>query len=776
MRTVKWIALGLGGLLLVAVAVVAYIAATFDPNDYKPRIVELVKQQTGRTLTIDGKIGLTFFPKIGAAVGKVTLSEPKGPAVFARVEEARVAVAVWPLLSKQVVVDRVRLKGLTVDLVRFKNGRTNFDDLTGETAAPAKPGKPGEAPGPKPAGPPLAVEVGGIDIEKADVGWRDERDGTNVRLSDLSLKTGRLASGVPGKLTLGTKIQSVQPKADLQFTLDTGYRMNFETQAVALSSLEARVSGDAQGMSGIDARVKGAAIDLDPKSQRVTISKLEVTAKTKDGLDARAAIPSLKLATEGAESQAISADIILAAPARKVTAKIRIAPLTLKGTQIQLSQVEVDLDVKQPDLSVQGKLATPVTLDLDRQQAQLSRIAGSLALSGTNVPPNSKALVSGAARTDWGKQSASAELAVKVDDSNLDAKVAVAHWSAPAITFNLTADRLNVDRYFPPAKRAGTPGGGVPGAQAPAPPAPAASGAPAEQPFDLSPLKTLNATGNVRIGALQVSNVKAEQVALAIKAAGGKLEVNPITASLYQGTLAGSVAVNAHDNRFTVKQNLAGVSVGPLVRDFADKDLVEGRGTVALDVTTVGTTVTALKKALAGTASSALRDGTIKGIDMVGAITAAQALVGSRRATEPQPAKGGGQTDFTELTASFVIRNGVAHNEDLQAKSSLVKLTGRGDIDIGEGTLDYTATPTLTSAAGRDLGQLAGVSVPVRATGPLANPRYTLDVGALAVGLAKEAVQRELQRRLGGDKAGGKSGGDAVGDVLKGLFGKPKPK
>jgi len=155
MRTVKWIALGLGGLLLVAVAVAAYIAATFDPNDYKPHIVELVKQQTGRTLTIDGKIRLTFFPKIGARVGKATLSEPKGPAVFARVEEARVAVAVWPLLSKQVVVDSVRLKGLTVDLVRFKNGRTNFDDLTGETAAPAKPGKPGEAPGPKPAGPPL---------------------------------------------------------------------------------------------------------------------------------------------------------------------------------------------------------------------------------------------------------------------------------------------------------------------------------------------------------------------------------------------------------------------------------------------------------------------------------------------------------------------------------------------------------------------------------------------------------------------------------------------
>lgn len=770
MKALKWIALGAGALVLIVAAVVGYIAATFDPNDYKPRIVELVKQQTGRTLTIDGKIGLTFFPKIGAAVGRATLSEPNRPAVFARVEEARVAVALWPLLSKQVIVDRVTLKGLAVDLVRFKNGRSNFDDLTGEAPGPAKPE---EASAPKPPGPPLAVEVGGIDIERADIGWRDERDGTNVRLSDLNLKTGRLASGVPGKLSLGTRIQGVQPKANLQFTLDTGYRLDFGTQAVALSSLDAKVSGDAQGMSGIDVRVKGAAIDLDPKSQRVTISGLELTAKTKDGLDAKAAIPSLKLAPDRAESQAMSADVILATPPRTVTAKIRIAPLARKGTQIQLSQVDVDLDVKQPDLSVQGKLATPVTLDLDRQQVELPRIAGTLALSGKDIPPNSKAVVSGAARTNWGAQSASAELAVKLEDSNIDAKVAVAHWSTPAITFNLVADRLNVDRYFPPAKRAGTPRGGPPGGQAPA-----GSGTPAEQPFDLSPLKTLNATGNVRIGALQVSNVKAERVALDIKAAGGKLDINPMTANLYEGTLAGSVAVNANDNRFTVKQKLAGVSVGPLLRDAAEKDLLEGRGAVTLDVTTVGTTATALKKGLAGTANAALKDGTIKGIDIVGAITAAQALVGSRRGLEQQ-AQGGAKTDFTELTASFVIKNGVAHNEDLQAKSSLVKLAGRGDIDIGEGTLDYTATAALTSAATglggkKDLAQLAGVSVPVRATGPLANPKYSLDVGSLATGLAKDAVQRELQRRLGGDKPAGRPGSDAVGDVLKGLFGKPK--
>jgi AsmA protein len=762
MKALKWIALGIGALLVIAVAVVGYGLATFDPNDYKPRIAELVKQQTGRTLAIDGKIGLTFFPRIGATVGKVTLSEPNRPAVFARVDEAHVAVALWPLLSKRVVVDRVTLKGLAADLVRYKDGHTNFDDLTGHATAPAKPGEPP----PRPAGAPPAVDVGGIEMANAAIGWRDEGDGTDVRLTNLNLKTGRLASGVPGALELATKIEGAKPKASLQFNLDTRYRIDLETRVAALSSLDARLAGDAEGMSGLDARLKASAIDLDQKTGRTTVSGLELTAKTKDGLDAKASVPGLEIGADQTKSQAISADVAMSTPERTASAKIRLAPFSIKGSQVHLSQLDVDVAAKQPDLSVQGRVTTPVAVDLDKRQAELSRITGDLALSGKNIPPNAKAVVSGAARADWGAQSAHAELAVKLEDSNVEAKVAVAHWSHPAITFSLVADRLDVDRYVPPATRAGASGGGPAGAPAPA------GGGPAEQPFDLSPLKTVNATGSVKIGALQVSNVKASRVALAIKAAGGKLDISPITANLYEGTLAGSAFVNANTNGFAVKQQLAGVSVGPLLRDVADKDLLEGRGAVTLDVTTAGNTASALKKGLAGTANAVLKEGVIKGIDIVGAIGVAQTLLGSKHLD--QEAKSGAQTGFTELTASFVIKNGVAHNEDLQARSPVLKLTGRGDVDIGEGTLDYTASATITSAvtslAGKDIAQLVGIAVPVRATGPLANPKYTVDVGSIVTGVAKDTLQRELRRRLAPDKPGGK---DDPADMLKGLFGRP---
>ena len=40
MKIIKYVLIALGGLVILAGAVLAYIAATFDPNQYKPQIVQ----------------------------------------------------------------------------------------------------------------------------------------------------------------------------------------------------------------------------------------------------------------------------------------------------------------------------------------------------------------------------------------------------------------------------------------------------------------------------------------------------------------------------------------------------------------------------------------------------------------------------------------------------------------------------------------------------------------------------------------------------------------
>jgi len=775
-KTLKYILWAIGGLVLIVVIVVAYVAATFDPEKYKPEIVKLVKDKTGRTLTIDGKIGLTFFPKIGASVDRLTLSEPNASKVFARIGEARVAVALMPLLSKQVIVDRVTLSDLSVDLVRGKDGRTNIDDLTGAPAQ--KPGEPGKAPATETGGKAPVLDIGGIELRNANVGWRDERDGTNIRVSKLDLTTGRIASNVPGKLSVSGRVDGTQPKLGLDMALDTGYRVDFDTHAASLKGLDARVTGDAPGFAGLDAAVKGD-IAFDPKGERVDLAGVQVTAKSKEGLEARFSIPQLALAPGQAKSQAIEGVLKLVRGEQTIDAKIALSAAEAKAKQVEFSSLAADVNFKQGDLAVQGKLATPVSLDLAASEARLSRIAGDLAVSSPDLPAKSvKLALTGSAGANWAKQTAQTDLVAKLDDSTIQAKASVADFASPAINFDVVADRLNVDRYLPPKKGgASTSTGGGAGKSAGGTAGAAGGGASGDAKIDLSALKGLNANGSLRIGALTVSNIKAQDVQVKLRAAGGRVDVDPIAANLYKGTVAGNARIDANSNAFAVKQQLKGIDIGPLLRDAAEKDLLEGRGSVALDVTTAGATVSALKKGLNGTSSFNLRDGAIKGVDVAGTLRKAKALLGSQKALE-EPAAGGAKTDFTELSASFVIKNGIAHNEDLQGKSPLLRLSGAGDINIGADAVDYTLKATVvatsTGQGGKDVSDVHGLTAPVHVTGTFDNLKYRVDVGALAADVAKSAVTRELERRLGGGQQGAGDGqqgsGGNLGDALRGLL------
>src|SRR5204862_3405363 len=130
----------------------------FDANKYRPELTVAVKDKTGRTLAIEGNLGLTVFPGIGISLGRASLSEPNSSRIFARVEQAKISLALWPLLSKRAVVDRVTLSGLALDLVQGKGGRTNFEDLAGGTAAGPKAGPQQGA---------MRLDIAGIEIRSS---------------------------------------------------------------------------------------------------------------------------------------------------------------------------------------------------------------------------------------------------------------------------------------------------------------------------------------------------------------------------------------------------------------------------------------------------------------------------------------------------------------------------------------------------------------------------------------------------------------------------------
>ncbi len=67
----------------------------------------------------------------------------------------------------------------------------------------------------------------------------------------------------------------------------------------------------------------------------------------------------------------------------------------------------------------------------------------------------------------------------------------------------------------------------------------------------------------------------------------------------------------------------------------------------------------------------------------------AKAKLGTLKGEQKQQADKSQKTDFSEMTGTFTIRNGVAHNSDLSVKSPLLRVGGEGDINIGEDSLNY---------------------------------------------------------------------------------------
>jgi AsmA protein len=124
------------------------------------------------------------------------------------------------------------------------------------------------------------------------------------------------------------------------------------------------------------------------------------------------------------------------------------------------------------------------------------------------------------------------------------------------------------------------------------------------------------------------------------------------------------------------------------------------------------------------------------------------------------------KTDFSELKATFKVRNGVAHNDDLSMKSPLLRLAGAGDdINIGNDSMNYLARATLAKTLEGQGGRtnVGGIIVPVRIAGPFTDLKYTLDFGAMAGDVAKqkvEVVKQEVKSKVQ----------DQLKNSLQGLF------
>jgi len=736
----------LGGLVFLAGSGLAYVAMTFDPNEYKPEIIRAVQDSTQRTLKIDGNIKLTFFPSLGAHLGAMTLSEVQSDEEFAAIKSADVSLALWPLLRQQVVVSRVALNGAKLRVVKLRSGKLSVDDLLASKPVAASDGAAA------PQGKPVDFDIASVKVADAALIFRDEVTGMEASVSELNLVSGRIADGVPGDIELSGHIQLNEPKLDLSARLKTKFQFDLKQDRQQFDGLDIQINGTALDFTRLSIGVTGE-VELHSASGEFSARELKLTAvgsKGADPFEMRLDLPGAGLLEQRLSATGLGLNGYVTAAAGKLDVAASFASLESNLRQFRITGLVLSAGMKQPAQAYDLKLFATANGNIETRQYNLPDMKISLSAIGDQLPGNAlKGELNGGVQADLKRQSVQANFAGKLQQSQLKAKAAVNNFKSPRIRYDIEIDQFDADPYLPKTAAGSEPYPATP-----------------EQTLNLDFLKPLNLDGSLRIGALKVLNVKMNRLRADLKAKGGVLRLAPFNANLYQGNLASELELNVSRAvpQLAIKAELGGVEIGPLLNDSLQMDFLSGKGNVAVNVVTQGDRASLLQKGLNGKLSLNLADGAVKGINL------AKSVRDFGKGTDrTQGANNEEKTDFSEMKASFKIANGVAHNDDLLMKSPFLRVGGKGDINLGNESLDYLVKATITGTSkgqgGKD--EVGGLTVPVRLSGPFTALKYKLEFSAMASDAVKQKL-RGLMQQPGGEANSGAE--DQLKQGLKRLF------
>jgi AsmA protein len=540
-----------------------------------------------------------------------------------------------------------------------------------------------------------AAAVEKFQIVNGTLQYRDTGAGTDVTLRALNLDTGRLQSGKPFDLKLAfTLLQGKSLEAAVQLQGRTTLDLEANRYQLAAPQLDLQLKGAGLPAAGLPVQVRFDAIDADLTAQTLKL-------------------PGMQLQAAGAKLGGnLTGTHIIDAPHFDGPVELAEVP-----TRELLHRLGVEL---------------PVT----RDPAMFRR----LSFSGT-LSASSDSLMLGGLR-------------LKFDDSSMTGRAGISNLASSALSFDLKLDRINADRYLPPAPAKAAAGG--PGKSAP-------PAAPIAVPVEL--LRGLNAHGTLNVAAAVFAGVQYSNLRIGVNADGGKLHVFPSEAQMYGGQYHGDITIDASGRipRLSVDEHLTGIDFAPLMNDMLETRRISGHGNAAIKASATGADSSAMLRTLNGTLEFHVDDGALEGADLWYEIRRARALL---KQQSPPERTGPEHTPFTALSATGKLTNGVLANDDLRVAMQYLQVTGRGTANLPAGTLDYhldAVVLKIPEENATDTQDIVGLKVPVLVTGSFAAPKVRPDVSALL----KARVQQEIDKRK--DEVKQKLQ-DKLQDQLKDLF------
>lgn len=258
----------------------------------------------------------------------------------------------------------------------------------------------------------------------------------------------------------------------------------------------------------------------------------------------------------------------------------------------------------------------------------------------------------------------------------------------------------------------------------------------------------------VSIANLQINHLEASDVSAKIHLENQVLEIRELSAKLYQGKLNSETRVFLKEtpSRLQVQGTLNQVDAAGFLQGLSGKNSslqLKGSSDVNWNITTQGKTRDELLNHLNGQARAKVSKGSIQGLDLDYFIQTAVALI----SREPLPSGAStGETQFTQLTGTAIIKDGILTTEDLTLDSPLYFTKAVGSVNLVDKTLDYHLdVSSKISEKSNKLLALYGKTVPVRVSGDLRDPSVRLDTLALMKEVGREQLQKvgqEIQKAL----------------------------
>ncbi len=780
--------LALGALVFVAVGLAVWLIFSFDPEQYKSTAIDWVKTNRDRTLAIDGPVKLSVFPRLGLHLSRISLSELASADQFAVLEEADLAVELLPLLRGQVSVERVHAKGVRLALLRDSKGRSNIDDLLQRGPSAPAPASTSE---PKANAKPIQIDIRSIQLSDVRARIKDDLAGLDGEFLLKEFSTGRIANQVPSKVTMVVQLGLRSPALKGELRGSCEVTPDLDTGSVRLAGMDLGYKGDAPNASSINATVKGelgydaasgaleakglalrisantGALKLNdstvqigqfthnPAHKRIAVAKLQLRlAGTQGGKPLELALdwPELDVRGESLKGSPVSGQLKLGGD-MPIEGRFSSGAPSGNFDNVRIPMFEAKLSSRGAARKLDATLRSDLLLQPEKQSITLDKLGLEVKLEDPALKPLALSVQGQAVAS---AQSARWNLAGQLNANGFstDGLANLAH-TTPNIKANARFEALDLNAVLPatPAK-AGAP----------------ATASSTEAAIDLSALRSVNGSFALRAASVALHQYRVADLLLDATLETGVLRVSALRAKVWGGSIDATAIADARASRVALKATANGVNINALLKDVAEKDLLEGTGRVTADLDTAGRGLTEMKSRLKGSVAVQLRDGAVKGFNLAKSLRQAKSALSARR-DSAQRASQVEKTDFSEMNASFQIDQGVARSHDLDMKSPYLRLGGEGQVDIGKSRIDYTARATVTDTSkgqdGADLVALKGLTVPVKLSGPLEAMDWNIQWSAVAAGALKNQLEGKLKDRLAGPAASGVATQEQLQDKAK---------